>query len=288
MDENEEDQVVGLNDVDSEILGRKGTCSKQKLIIISLLGLSFVIILIIAILIIISARNSEKEGKEGKDKKDEDIPIIDIPKKGTIKCIYNIENISLKTQIIGEQYESVTIMEILIDGNKIKFSKVYQFSSPGNHNIDINIYEDTLSMEKMFQNIKRLVSVQLIKEENAEVKITSMISTFEGCENLVTFTNKGFNTEQVNSLHKLFYDSALSEINFEEFLITKNVVDMSYLFGYTSISELKFENIDTSKTINMSHMFEGCSSLESLDISKIDTSKVKDMSYMFSSCDILR
>ena len=76
----------------------------------------------------------------------------------------------------------------------------------------------------MFQNVTSLVSVQFVKEnkDNEEVYINSMISTFEGCEKLESFINKGFNTEQVTSIHKIFYESGLTQINFEEFLKIKN------------------------------------------------------------------
>ena len=84
----------------------------------------------------------------------------------------------------------------------------------------------------MFQNVDCLISIEFIPEENEIVKINSMISTFEGCENLEYFINKGFNTDEVISLHKLFFESGLTYINFNNFLSTKNVEDMSYLFSY--------------------------------------------------------
>ena len=55
----------------------------------------------------------------------------------------------------------------------------------------------------MFQNVLSLTSVSLISEKNAE--ITSMQSTFEGCENLDFFNITGFNTANVKTISRIFY-----------------------------------------------------------------------------------
>jgi hypothetical protein len=50
-------------------------------------------------------------------------------------------------------------------------------------------------MDYMFQNIKELYSVEMRSIKNS--KITSMISTFESCANLRSFSMSGFNYEEL-------------------------------------------------------------------------------------------
>ena len=157
MDNEEGNQIVSLNDVDSaQIVGKKGLTKKHKIIIFSVLGVTVLLILIIVILIIISSQ-SQPGNNENNNNNNNNIPI-----KGSIKCVYNIEGTSSKTQIIGNDYLLNSNIDFLIDGEKEKFTKDYQFSSSGFHEIEINLYENNIYMDKMFQNIKTLISVELV------------------------------------------------------------------------------------------------------------------------------
>ena len=51
-------------------------------------------------------------------------------------------------------------------------------------------------MDFMFKDIKDLEFIEMISEN--ECQITSMISSFENCENLKFFNLTGFKTNQIN------------------------------------------------------------------------------------------
>ena len=232
METNEDEDNIVLNDVDSaQITGKKRLSLNQKIIIFSSVGAVILILLIVIIVLI--ASNSKNEIEES---------TIDLPKKGAIKCTYNIQDVSSSTQLLGNDYEiGNSLIDLIINGKRIKYLKSYKFSSPGDHDIEINIYNEVISMEKMFLNIEGLTKVELIPSENQIVKVNSMSSTFEGCVNLESFVNKGFNTDEVTSMHKRFFRTSLSDIKYDQFLSTKNVMDMSYAFSYTKIDTFNFE-----------------------------------------------
>ena len=83
-------------------------------------------------------------------------------------------------------------------------------------------------MNYIFKNIETLYQVEMFS--NTSDKIVSIISAFEGCQNLLNVSINGFNTEQIKSTHKLFYNSNIINLNLENFS-TNNVEDMSYMFS---------------------------------------------------------
>ena len=139
-------------------------------------------------------------------------------------------------------------------------------------------------MNYMFKDIQNIISVKMNSTENC--KITSMISTFENCLNLITFYISGFKGDKLLSMQKLFFKSGLSKFYFPNDF-TSNVEDMSYMLAYTEIIEFTLNDFDTNKVKNMSHILEGCSSLKNINMSNIDTNKVEDISYMFHSCEAI-
>ena len=68
--------------------------------------------------------------------------------------------------------------------------------------MEIKLYEK-LNMDNMFKNIKDLISIEMKSENNCQ--ITSMISTFENCNQLKEFKIDGFDVEQVKSTNKMFF-----------------------------------------------------------------------------------
>ena len=68
-----------------------------------------------------------------------------------------------------------------------------------------------LNMDNMFKDVSSLISVEIKSFNNTE--ITSMISTFENCENLIEFSISGFSTKNLKSLKKLFYNPQLRKLN---------------------------------------------------------------------------
>ena len=185
--------------------------------------------------------------------------------------------------IISNDYIKKSKFGIYIDDKLIQYSKAYKFSKIGNYIIKFELYED-ISLDNMFKDITALVSIDFQSDKN--LKILSMGSTFENCKNLNIFDIKGFNTEKVQSLKKLFYGTKISSLSLEQFN-TINVKDMSFMMAESDISSFNFSLFDTSNVVNMSYMFYNCESLANIDIEKINMTKVEDMSYMFAKSESL-
>ena len=193
-------ELTGLNKADSQ---RKN----QQLII----GLSILSFIVIAALIIIIVVVSTKNGDKNKDKGSPSNLI------GTINCLYNVKTASVPTLLLGTEFKiDSSELDIYIDGKKIKYSKEYKFDYSGIHNIQINLYSD-INMDFMFKDIKDLEFIEMISEN--ECQITSMISSFENCENLKFFNLTGFKTNQIKSMKKLFYKTALNEFYFNSLIL---------------------------------------------------------------------
>ena len=245
---------------------------KNRIFIILAPIFSFFIILGIILYIVFSFSNESEISKE----------IF-----GIINCTYNLEIFYKDIQILGNEFEIDFDIDIIIDGNKIKYSKKYDFSSNGVHNVQYLIYnKKNISIDYMFKNVYTLKSVEMISDKNLE--IYSMISAFENCENLEKVVSKGIISNNVKSMKKLFYNTKIKDFNFTEINIsTNNVEDMSYMFSAIKSERINIYNLDTNKVKNMSHMFEDCSDLTYLNFSELNTSNLIDISYMFNSCESL-
>ena len=133
----------------------------------------------------------------------------------------------------------------------------------------------------MFKEVEELVSVVMLTDKN--LKVLSMESTFENCDNLFFFNNTGLYSEKFRSTKKLFYETSLTENYFNDFN-SINLEDISYMLAFTLISEFQSEGINTKNVKTMSHLFEECISLTKVDLSLFDTSNSVDISYMFAAC----
>ena len=259
-DENFGDTNFGNEEIKSELTGlNKGDKDQKKKQIIIGIAASAFLVVILVIIIILATSNSKKKLK-----------FI-----GDINCIYDIQ--SLESMIISEDYKKTTKFDIYVDNNLIKYEKKHKFPKTGKYNITIKLY-NTVNIDYMFKGIKDLISVDM--ESNNKGKITSMISTFENCQNLDRFTIKGFDVTQLSSTHKLFYKTSLKSFFFKDFN-SENLEDISYMFAETSLGIFTMKDINTKKVINMSHLFENCYTLQFTDFSYLDTSNVKDMSFMY-------
>ena len=210
----------------------------------------------------------------------DDISIVNIPTKtiiGEINCVYNIKTIENNIILLGKEFEHISELDMYLDNRFIKYSKEYKISTIGEHNIQFILYED-LNMDYMFKDVPDLISVEM-KSEN-DCQILSMISTFENAKNLYEFNITGFSGEEIKSMNKLFYKSALNNFYFN-FFETNNLEDISYMFSNTEIIDFSLNGIDTSNVKNMSHLFEDCQSLRSFNNEGFETNKVIDMSSMF-------
>ena len=269
-----EEETLNQKELSSELTGlnkgEKDRKRKQYIIDISLSVLAFIIFIVI---IIVSTSNSRDDEKNRED----------MSEIGEISCIYEIKTNDRETMLLGNEFIKNSDLDIYIDDIKIKYTKEYKFSSTGNHKVKIALY-NSINMDYMFKDVPDLISVEMKSEQNCE--ITSMISSFENCENLNSFKIMGFNGEKIKSMKKLFYRSSLTIYSFSSFN-TINLEDISYMFSSSSIEQFSLIGLNTSNIINMSHILEDCTSLRSIDLSEIDTGKVKDLSFMFRSCNSL-
>ena len=230
--------------------------------------------LIIVIIIIVTVYMKKEEEEEEEEKKKQ------LEKYGEINCIFNINNLSENYSLLGDKFNKTNI-DIMINNTKID-SKNYLFSKLGKNKVQFILYGNEFSMDYMFKDISNLINVEMISEKN--MSITSMISSFENCKDLRYFSIKGFSTNNLKSMKKLFYKSHINNINLTN-LDTKNVEDMSYMFAYTDFEEFDFNEkeiyINTENVKDMSYMFYGCENLYWMNLSLFNTSKVLNMSGMF-------
>jgi len=206
---------------------------------------------------------------------------VDDIKISGIDCIYTISE--LNTSILSPEFENKnnTVIEIYVNGTKINYTKEYSFPSKGKYRIKY-ILNDELYLDNMFKNIDSIQSIELKNSSNSTIKILSMKSTFEGCKNLekVLFT-ESFDTSDLKSTSKLFYNSGIKELNMNKF-DTNNVEDMSYMFSHCeSLTSLNLSNFSTQNAINMSYMFNDLYNLVNIPINNLDTKNVKSMDFMF-------
>ena len=116
-----------LNDAISNLVNRtKDTTPfyKRKLFIGIMIG-SVVSITVLVVLLVLFLRNDDKQKEE----------------IGEINCDYKIEDSSRKVNILGEEFDKGNnIFDIIINGEKIEFSKEYKFPNAGNNKIQFKMY----------------------------------------------------------------------------------------------------------------------------------------------------
>ena len=262
----EEEAPITDKELSSQLTGlNKGTTStKNKIILIG--GISIIVLMIIIIIIVIATSSSSSDEKN-----------IVFTKQGEINCVYDVRSISRNTILLSNEFIKNSNFDIEIDGQIIKYSKEYRFNSISQKTVKFILY-DPVVMDFMFKDVFDLVSVQMVSENNLEIK--SIASAFEDCQGLKKFNISGFDTSKVTSMKKLFYRTSISELELSG-LNTKNVKDMSYMFASTEIIQLNVTSMDTSNVETMASMFQYCRSLVNLDLSSFNTENVQDMSYMF-------
>ena len=238
--------------------------------IILLITILLLILILIVVLIIIYMMNNEIPEEIEKD---------DL---GEIKCIYNIQSLKEKTEILSKEFKELSNLQIYIDKKEIPYSKFIKFNTTGNIEVHYVLKED-INMNNMFKNISSLISIELTSYKTNNIKIISMESAFYNCTNLKDFSMNGFNTSEISSLRNLFYNTQISSIkNFD--ISSKHLTDLSYAFANTRLTSLDLSKLDTSHVTNMSNMFSNMTLLNRLIIEKLDTSNVIDFSSMFYSC----
>ena len=201
--EDNEDSFMGGNELNSQLTGlNKGYLSKKAKIFITITIFS-IIILISILNIIILAKNTNDSNKSN----DSDDGNNNLEKLAEINCIYDIQDINKNTILLGNDFIKTSNFDIFINNEKIKYSKEYKFSSFGINKVKYVLYEEII-MDYMFKEVNDLLSVEMISEKNCKIK--SMISLFENSINLKEIIVKGFDTKEVKSMKKLFYNTSIS------------------------------------------------------------------------------
>ena len=267
-------QPLSLNDYDDiekELNQNKKCLSKRNVLII--VGVCIAVIIIMSVILFFLLFNKDKTPSSP-----EDTPTGD---KSEIICKYIIQYPS-NISILSEEFYKPKYFDLLIDDKKIKFTRYYFFDSEGEKEIKYIFYGD-FSMENMFKDIRDLTSVDMKTEK--KVKITSMKSTFESCNNLEKFNMHGFNLNNLASVNKVFSGTRISNIDMKEFNLEK-IEDLSYMFAYLDIEEFNLKGMNTQNVKNMSHMFYGAL-FKKIELNNLYTKNVIDMSHMFSHCESL-
>ena len=178
-----EEEPLQKQELSSELTGlNKGEKQRKKKLMILGISSGAAILVVVAIILIIALvdvdDNKKNDDGDDDDRKEEDSSL------GKINCIYDVQNTRL-IQILGQEFQGDSSqLDIYIDGKLAKFSREYEFPTYGEHNVSFRFYKE-VNMDYMFKDIKDLISVEMISEHNLE--ITSMISSFENCQNLISF-----------------------------------------------------------------------------------------------------
>ena len=206
-----------LNDI---IISEKNKSSRKNpyqgkitlCIYLIIFGVILCLIMIALIIIILLPKNSNESKKE-------------LKRDGEIKAIYNIDQDNQEILILGQGFKDLNKLIIYINDKEIQNSEIvnnkFKFNSKGVNTIKyrINNHND-FEMEKMFENVINLKTIEMNSEHNINLK--SINNAFNGCINLETFKMKGFNTSEIKSFEKLFYKTNISYIDLKEnFLILR-------------------------------------------------------------------
>ena len=116
-------------------------------------------------------------------------------------------------------------------------------------------------------------------------EVTTMMSMFVGCRNLMSLNLTGFDTSNVTDMREMFRGCEILTSLDLSYFNTRNVDFMSNMFdGCKNLKTLDLSSFNTSNVTDMSFMFYNCWSLTSLNLSSFDTSNVTDMDIMFNKC----
>jgi hypothetical protein len=261
----ENEEINFINDSERTTSVKKSFGKKTLLIIIIIV----LIIVIGGIILLFVLTNKDEEEKDN-------YPIDQCI--GLINSVFKLEEETKNIPLLGNEFKNDFKMNIFIDGKRIDFSKIYNFDSLGEHKVQYCFYNNLISMDYIFKDVKNLISFEMTSNES--IDISSMISSFENCENLEKIENNGFNTSQVKSMKRLFYNTKMSYFDFTQMNIsTHNVEDMSFMFAGIKANNIQIYNLDMSNNINISHMFEDCILLNKIILNEFDTSNIKDISF---------
>ena len=128
---NEEGSVVGLNDVNSDLIPKESFFKKNKKLVLSFI-ISIVILIIVIIVAMISIFLKDDLNKNSNNTN----------KIGDIICVFNIKSELELTKILGDDFKKSSEFKIVINEKEIKYSKIYQFPNTGNNQVKFSLLEE--------------------------------------------------------------------------------------------------------------------------------------------------
>ena len=288
MTEKDSETLIGSQTINEDSIGieKPGFKSffqkiKKKYLIAGGAALVF-LILVIVIIVLATGNNAHKTDGENsgegddRDKNPED-------SLGEIRATYEVYSNTKPTNILSSSFSKTSIIGVYVGNNRIGYTKEYTFKK-GENEIRFLLFED-VNMDSMFKGLNQLLSIDISSQKN--LKIKSMESAFEDCENLDSFNMKGCDTSQITSIKNIFSNTDIKNIDLEQFHLD-NIKDMSYMFYKVKLKSIDLSKLNTEHVENMRGMFKDSTSLSSLDLSHFNTQNVKDMSSMFEGCSALK
>ena len=232
-----------------------------------------------------------------------------------IKAVYKIDSIGKYIDLFNTDKTS-EIQQMIIDGEKIKPVKEFQFFTTGNHTVyykfqkslgyacynffeskdkdkiltitfsDFNEYKMDLSFISLFSGCINLISVDLSK---ISLKINQQLNEmFSGCKSLVYVNFNSSNIIPSYTVRKMFYGcSSLTSIDLSRLNMSSVSTFEGMFSGCFNLRELNIKNFELKKAINIKEMFSNCNSLVKLDLSIFRNSKIENMNKAFYNCNSL-
>ena len=173
----------------------------------------------------------------------------------------------------------------IIGLNKFDTRKVTDMTQMFNYssveNLDLSSFDlsSLKSMGRMFQNCsaKSIVFGKNVNTNN----VTDMSGTFTGT-NVTELDLSGFNTKNVTTMTRMFWETKATNIIGLEKFNTSNVTSMYGMFEGAKVTTLDLSSFDTSKVTNMGNMFYWCPNLKTIYAGdKFVTTNVTSSNYMF-------
>ena len=201
----------------------------------------------------------------------------------------------------GDIAQGYTEVQLVARGTNIKegagyvevTSGVYQSDQPwGEYSKYINKVkiEEKLrpkSIAHYFRDLSQITKIEGI--ENIETRyVTSMHSTFNGCNNLASLDVSKWDTSNVADMYSMFHlCKNLTSIDVSSWNISKVTTMESMFDGCNNLESLDVSEWNTSQVTTMRAMFINCEDLTSIDVSKWDTSNAINMRSLFNNCKSL-
>ena len=197
-----------------------------------------------------------------------------------IKFITNSDTISDDALVEGSIY-------LVKNGETLEIhtsSSQFVANSSCNNMFDASVGWDDSTQQYIYNSFGQIQTIDFGDNFNTQ-NVTSMHRMFYYCTSLTSLDLSNFDTQNVTDMNSMFEGcSSLASLDLSNF-DTQKVTSMRYMFDRcTSLTSLDLSNFDTQNVTDMYGMFQICSGLTSLDLSNFDTQNVTDMSYMFNDC----